>query len=81
VSIVSWDDSALCELVHPALTALRRDIAAAGAEGARRMIELIGGAEVGDFQEPPPLLVKRGSTGPPSRQAGYPPQSTRRSPD
>ncbi len=27
VSIVSWDDSALCELMHPALTALRRDIA------------------------------------------------------
>ena len=30
VSIISWDDSALCELMHPALTALRRDIAGAG---------------------------------------------------
>ena len=29
VSIISWDDSALCELMHPALTALRRDIAGA----------------------------------------------------
>jgi DNA-binding LacI/PurR family transcriptional regulator len=52
LSIVSWDDSALCELVHPSLTALRRDIAAAGAEGARRLAGLAGGSEVSDFQEP-----------------------------
>ena len=30
VSLISWDDSALCELVYPALTALRWDLAAAG---------------------------------------------------
>ena len=65
LSIMSWDDSALCELVHPSLTALRRDIAAGGAEGARRLIALAGGSEVGDFQEPPPVLIRRGSTGPP----------------
>jgi DNA-binding LacI/PurR family transcriptional regulator len=66
LSIVSWDDSPLCELVHPSLTALRRDIAGAGAEGARRLVGLAGGAEVGDFQEPPPVLIRRGSTGRPS---------------
>ena len=62
---MAWDDSVLCELVHPSLTALRRDIAAAGAEGARRMIGLVGGSEVGDFQEPPPVLV--GAAAPPPR--------------
>ena len=67
LSIVAWDDSAICELVHPSLTALRRDIAAAGAEGARRLIALVGGSAVGDFQEPPPVLIRRGSTGQPSR--------------
>lgn len=65
LSIVSWDDSALCELIHPSLTALRRDIAAAGAEGARRLVGLAGGSEVGDFQEPPPVLIPRGSTSSP----------------
>jgi DNA-binding LacI/PurR family transcriptional regulator len=73
LSIVAWDDSVLCELVHPSLTALRRDIAAAGAEGARRMVELVGGSEVGDFQEPPPVLVRRGSTAAPSRPDERPP--------
>jgi len=63
----------LCELVHPSLTALRRDIAAAGAEGARRMIGLVGGSDVGDFQEPPPVLVRRGSTATPSRPDERPP--------
>ena len=31
LSIVAWDDSTLCRLVHPSLTALRRDIPAYGA--------------------------------------------------
>ena len=59
----------LCELVHPTLTALRRDIAAAGAEGARRLLQLVEGSAVTDFEEPPPALVRRGSTGRPSRFA------------
>jgi DNA-binding LacI/PurR family transcriptional regulator len=66
LSIVAWDDSALCRLVHPSITALSRDIAAAGAEGARRLALLAAGAEVGDFPEPPPLLIERGSTGRPA---------------
>jgi DNA-binding LacI/PurR family transcriptional regulator len=69
LSIVSWDDSQLCELVHPTLTALRRDIAAAGAEGARRLLQLVEGSAVTDFEEPRPALVRRGSTGRPSRFA------------
>jgi len=65
LSIVAWDDSVLCELVHPALTALRRDIAAAGAEAARRLTRAAAGASVGDWQEAAPVLTVRDSTGKP----------------
>ncbi len=64
LSIVAWDDSPLCELVHPALTALRRDIQAYGAHAARRLLEAAGGASVGDFEDEPPVLTIRDSTGP-----------------
>jgi DNA-binding LacI/PurR family transcriptional regulator len=64
LSIVSWDDSALCELINPPVTALRRDIAAAGAMAAHMLRELVAGSTPGNFGEPPPELVVRGSSGP-----------------
>jgi DNA-binding LacI/PurR family transcriptional regulator len=63
VSIVSWDDSALCELIHPAVTALRRDIAAAGSQAARMLQEMAAGRKPANFQEPPPVLEVRDSSG------------------
>lgn len=65
LSIIAWDDSILCELVHPPITALRRDIAATGAEAARRLLALVDGRTVGDFAEDLPLLTVRASTAPP----------------
>jgi DNA-binding LacI/PurR family transcriptional regulator len=62
VSIVAWDDSALCELVSPSLTALSRDIALYGAHAARRLRQAAGGAEVSDLEDPAPSLRLRGST-------------------
>lgn len=44
LSIVAWDDSPLCRLVHPALTALGRDIPAYGAHAARHLLAVIGGS-------------------------------------
>jgi DNA-binding LacI/PurR family transcriptional regulator len=70
LSIVAWDDSALCEVVHPSLTALRRDIAAGGAEGARRLVRLVDGSTVGNVEEAPPVLIRRGSTDRPARLPG-----------
>ena len=64
VSIVSWDDSALCELIHPAVTAVRRDIAAAGSQAARMLQELADGGKPANFQEAPPVLEIRDSSGP-----------------
>jgi DNA-binding LacI/PurR family transcriptional regulator len=63
LSIVSWDDSVLCELVHPAVTALRRDIAAAGAAAARLLLDVADGGHPADFAEPAPALQVRDSSG------------------
>jgi DNA-binding LacI/PurR family transcriptional regulator len=66
LSIVAWDDSVLCEIVHPALTALKRDIVAYGAHAAERLLELLGGAAVRDLEDALPQMVARGSTAPPA---------------
>jgi DNA-binding LacI/PurR family transcriptional regulator len=62
LSIVVWDDSTLCELVHPAFTALRRDIPAAGASAARMLREMTAGGKPGHLAETPPVLMVRAST-------------------
>jgi DNA-binding LacI/PurR family transcriptional regulator len=67
LSIVAWDDSALCELVHPALTALRHDVAGVGAEAARQLGRLAAGTPAAGFAEPAPTLIPRASTAPPPR--------------
>lgn len=64
LSIVVWDDSALCELVHPAFTALRRDIPATGTHAARILREAAAGGHPESLQETPPVLLIRDSTAP-----------------
>jgi DNA-binding LacI/PurR family transcriptional regulator len=66
LSIVAWDDSPLCELVHPPLTALSRDIAADGMRAARVLSRAAVGEPVGHSEVPPPSLTVRASTGPPA---------------
>ncbi len=65
LSIVAWDDSTLCRLVHPPLTALSRDIAEYGAHAARELLAAIDGNAVGDIEAGTAHLTPRGSTGPP----------------
>jgi DNA-binding LacI/PurR family transcriptional regulator len=65
VSVIAWDDSPLCELVEPGLTALRHDIVDYGAQAARHLRELVGGRTVGHLQVAGVHLVERGSTGRP----------------
>lgn len=62
VSLVAWDDSLLCQVVHPPLTAVTRDIPAYGAAAANRLIELIAGEAGGDLETPRGELTPRGST-------------------
>ena len=65
LSIIAWDDSPLCEIVEPRLTALRRDIAAYGGRVAAHLLALLDGADVGDVQGSATFLVPRRSTAPP----------------
>ncbi|WP_116950147.1 LacI family DNA-binding transcriptional regulator [Jiangella endophytica] len=64
VSIVAWDDSLLCQLVTPSLTALGHDVLALGAHAARRLLDVIDGVEPAAFQDATPTLRVRASTGP-----------------
>lgn len=63
LSIVAWDDSPLCPLTRPSLTAVRQDVAGYGATCAAALMDLIAGKDVPDQQFPPPRLEPRGSTG------------------
>jgi DNA-binding LacI/PurR family transcriptional regulator len=64
LSIVAWDDSPLCRLPHPALTAISRDIPGYGAAAAAALLRVIDGERVPDAVFGTPELVVRGSTGP-----------------
>lgn len=66
VSIVAWDDSLLCQVVHPPLTTLTRDVAKYGALACRHLLAVIeaSGEKVGDIETPRAELTTRGSTGP-----------------
>ena len=65
LSIVAWDDSVLCRLTHPPLTALGRDIPAYGAHAARQLLAVIAGVQVAPYGDRSAELTTRGSTASP----------------
>jgi DNA-binding LacI/PurR family transcriptional regulator len=65
LSIVAGDDSQLCVLVRPALTALSWDIKAYGVHTARVLLDVIDRRSPGSHQESAARLVVRGSTASP----------------
>jgi DNA-binding LacI/PurR family transcriptional regulator len=65
VSIVAWDDSAYCSVVHPPLTAVRGDIPALGVQAAGILLDLLKDGTVRREARPRSVLTPRGSTGPP----------------
>lgn len=69
VSIVAWDDSVLCQLVHPSLTAIARDVAAFGRHAAQLLLASSGGQDVDDLEDTTPRLIPRASTGAPHRSS------------
>ena len=78
LSIVAWDDSPLCSLVHPPLTALTRDIAEYGAHAARELLAAIDGKQVGNVEAGTAHLTPRGSTAPPAKLTFRDPPPRRR---
>lgn len=64
LSIVAWDDSTLCRLVRPSLTAVARDVVACGREAVRMLSRAVEGRAVGARETARGELQPRGSTGP-----------------
>jgi DNA-binding LacI/PurR family transcriptional regulator len=65
VSLLAWDDSQLCRLTHPTLSAMSHDVHGFGADVARTLFGEIAGDGVGSHPVPTPVLTPRGSTAPP----------------
>ncbi|WP_431953741.1 LacI family DNA-binding transcriptional regulator [Actinacidiphila sp. bgisy167] len=65
LSVVAWEDSALCRATHPRLTALDRDATAFGRRAAEELVSLLGGGPARDLPQPMPQLVVRDSTAAP----------------
>jgi DNA-binding LacI/PurR family transcriptional regulator len=62
LSLASFDDSILCEVVRPALTACARDVQAYGATAVRALVSVIEGEDVPLHGEQSSVLVPRLST-------------------
>ncbi|HTJ31850.1 MAG TPA: LacI family DNA-binding transcriptional regulator [Dactylosporangium sp.] len=62
LSIIAWDDSPVCRLLHPPLTALSRDIADYGRRAAHLLLAAIAGEPVASTLGAPAHLSPRGST-------------------
>lgn len=65
LSLLAWDDSALCEITHPPLSAMHRDVIGLGSTATRLLLEVIDAGEGGGVEGPRATLYPRGSTGPP----------------
>ncbi|MEJ5945611.1 LacI family DNA-binding transcriptional regulator [Pseudokineococcus basanitobsidens] len=63
VSVVAWDDSVLCHVTHPQLTAVGHDLTAYGAAVADLLVRQAEGEEVADVEVAVPDLRVRASTG------------------
>ncbi|MDA5280353.1 LacI family DNA-binding transcriptional regulator [Streptomyces sp. NPDC054904] len=66
LSIVAWDDSALCRVTHPRLTALVRDTAGFGRLAAEELLAVLGGSAPRVRESELPRLEPRESTAPPA---------------
>lgn len=62
LSIVAGDDSQLCEMVFPTLTALSRDVQAYGGHAARTLLAQLDGGAPRSFQDATARLAEREST-------------------
>lgn len=67
LSLLAWDDSQLCRLTHPTLSAMSHDVHNFGTEVARTLFDVINGPAPASHQVPTPTLTPRGSTAPPPR--------------
>lgn len=64
LSLISWDDSLLCSVSRPAITAMNRHPVEYGMRTAQALLDLIRGGPDSGPRPTPSQLVVRGTTGP-----------------
>jgi DNA-binding LacI/PurR family transcriptional regulator len=64
VSILAWDDSQLCLLASPPVSAMSHDVHERGVLAARSVLALLDGEDPGDVVSEAPVFVPRGTTAP-----------------
>jgi DNA-binding LacI/PurR family transcriptional regulator len=64
LSLVSWEDSPLCQVVRPPLTAVASDVTGYGRAAARLLLDVIDGLPARTARYPDAGLVVRASSGP-----------------
>ena len=65
ISVLAWDDSPLCEITQPQLSAMSHDVMSMGAHVGRRLFDLRDGVAADAYLDSTPLFKSRGSTAPP----------------
>ncbi|QUQ65680.1 transcriptional regulator [Kutzneria sp. CA-103260] len=65
LSLLAWDDSELCRLTRPTLSAMQHDIFAFGADVAQTLFDVMNHREAASHAAQVPALVPRGSTAAP----------------
>ncbi|MFF8473814.1 LacI family DNA-binding transcriptional regulator [Streptomyces sp. NPDC015414] len=65
LSLLAWDDSQLCRLTHPTLSAMSHDVHGFGAQVTRVLFDVLAGQEVQSQPVATPSLMPRASTAPP----------------
>ncbi|GAB3457524.1 substrate-binding domain-containing protein [Streptomonospora sediminis] len=65
VSLIAWDDSTLCQLAAPPLTAMSVDVHRFGAAVGESVLEAVDGLPVARRSSPGARITPRGSTAPP----------------
>jgi DNA-binding LacI/PurR family transcriptional regulator len=63
ISIVAWDDSTLCRLADPPLSAMSHDVHEIGSLAAKALLNVLDGGQPTDTTASVPIFVSRGSTG------------------
>jgi DNA-binding LacI/PurR family transcriptional regulator len=67
VTLIAWDDSTLCRITHPTLTAMSHDVVGYGAEVASRLFDLLAGATPeAHLYSTPQLRIRESSAPPPA---------------
>ena len=67
LSVISWDDTFMCEISNPSVTSLNRDVVGRGRKAARTVIDMVEGRPVESVTATDGMMIVRGSTGRPER--------------